>query len=177
MNGHPHIAVDAPCPEWRAALADCDALCRDAALAALAAAPLNAGENAIEIGIRLTDDAEARDLNRRYRGVDAPTNVLSFPLTDCAPGTEFAPPPCGPPLALGDVVLAFQTIRDEAEAQGKTLADHVGHLVVHGVLHLVGYDHQDDDQAAVMEHIETVVLAELGVANPYEADTARPCPP
>ncbi|MCH7554789.1 MAG: rRNA maturation RNase YbeY [Proteobacteria bacterium] len=177
----PQIVVDAPCPAWRAALADCDALCRDAALAALAAAPVAAvveGSGAvIEIGIRLTDDAEARGLNQRYRGIDAPTNVLSFPITDCAPGVAPPPPPRGPPLALGDVVLAFQTIRDEAEAQGKTLADHVGHLVVHGVLHLVGYDHLDDDQAAVMEHIETVVLAELGVANPYEADTARRCMP
>ena len=177
MNALPDIAVDAPCPEWRAALPDCDALCRDAALAALAAAPVDDSGAVIEIGIRLTDDGEARRLNQRYRGVDAPTNVLSFPMTDCAPGARLTPPPSGPPLALGDVVLAFQTIRGEAEAQGKTLADHPGHLVVHGVLHLVGYDHLDDDQAAVMEHIETVVLAELGVANPYEADTARRCMP
>ncbi len=177
MNTLPDIAVDAPCPEWRAALPDCDALCRVAALAALAAAPLDGlvdGSGAvIEIGIRLTDDAEARDLNRRYRGVDAPTNVLSFPMTDWAPGARLTPPPCGPPLALGDVVLAFQTIRGEAEAQGKTLADHLGHLVVHGVLHLVGYDHRDESQAAAMEHLETAVLAGLGVADPYQADMAR----
>lgn len=173
----PHIVVDAPCPAWRAALADCDALCRDAALAALAAGPVKAvvdGSGAvIEIGIRLTDDAEAQGLNQRYRGIDAPTNVLSFPITDCAPGVAPAPPPGGLPLALGDVVLAFQTIRDEAEAQGKTLADHVGHLVVHGVLHLVGYDHGDEAQATAMEQIETAVLAGLGVADPYVADSTR----
>ncbi len=169
----PLIVVDAPCPAWRGSLADCDALCRDAALAALAAAPVKAvvgGSGAvIEIGIRLTDDAEARGLNRRYRGIDAPTNVLSFPITDCAPGVAPPPPPRGLPLALGDVVLAFQTIRDEAEDQGKTLADHTGHLVVHGVLHLVGYDHGRDAQAIAMERIETAVLAGLGIADPHGA--------
>ncbi len=173
MNALADIVVDAPCPEWRASLPDCDALCRNAALAALAAAPVDGGDNLIEIGIRLTDDAEARDLNRRYRDLDAPTNVLSFPITDCAPGARLTPPPGGPPLALGDVVLAFQTIRGEAEAQGKTLADHLGHLVVHGVLHLVGYDHLDEAQATTMELLETVVLAGLGVADPYAADIAR----
>ncbi len=171
MNAPPHIAVDAPCPEWRAALADCDALCRDAALAALAAAPLNAGGNTIEIGIRLTDDAESRALNHRYRGVDAPTNVLSFPMTDCASGAP--PPPRGLPLALGDVVLAFETVRGEARAQGKTLADHLGHLVVHGVFHLLGHDHRDDAEALAMEQLETAVLAGLGVADPYAADSMR----
>ena len=169
----PQIVVDALCPAWRGSLADCDALCRDAARAALAAAPVKAvvgGSGAvIEIGIRLTDDAEARGLNQRYRGIDAPTNVLSFPITDCAPGVAPPQPPRGLPLALGDVVLAFQTIRDEAEDQGKTLADHTGHLVVHGVLHLVGYDHRRDAQAMAMELIETDVLAGLGIADPYGA--------
>ncbi len=177
MNALPHIDVDAPCPEWRAALADCHALCRDAALAALAAASLDGmiddSGAVVEIGIRLTDDAEARDLNRRHRGVDGPTNVLSFPITDCAPGVALTAPPCDLPLALGDVVLAFQTIRGEAEAQDKTLADHLAHLVVHGVLHLLGYGHLDDAQAATMELLETVVLARLGVADPYVADMAR----
>ena len=171
MTPSAEIAVDAPCREWREALADCDALCRNAALAALAAAPPDGSGAVIEIGIRLTDGAEARRLNHRYRGVDAPTNVLSFPMTDGAP------PPPGPPLALGDVVLAFQTIHGEAEAQGKTLADHLGHLVVHGVLHLVGYDHLDDAEAAVMERLETAILAGLGVADPYQAPTARRCAP
>lgn len=173
MNALPDIAVEAPCPEWRVSLPDCDALCRNAALAALAAAPVDSGDSLIEIGIRLTDDAEARELNRRYRGLDAPTNVLSFPITDCAPGARLTPPPGGLPLALGDVVLAFQTIRGEAEAQGKTLADHLCHLVVHGVLHLVGYDHLDEAKAAAMELLETAILTGLGVADPYAADVAQ----
>ena len=179
MNTRPDIAVQAPCHDWAAALTDCDALCRNAALAALAAAPLDGGDSSIEIGIRLTDDGELRDLNRRYRSIDAPTNVLSFPMFDYAPGidgssaADAAAPPDGPPLALGDVVLAFQTIRNEAQSQGKTLADHLAHLVVHGVLHLRGYDHTDDVSAATMEHLETVVLAGLGVANPHEAPTTQ----
>jgi probable rRNA maturation factor len=173
VNAGPHIAVEAPCPGWRAALADCNALCREAALAALAAAPLEGGNSGIEIGIRLTDDGELRDLNRRYRSIDAPTNVLSFPMFECTPGADLAAPPDGPPLALGDVVLAFETVRGEAASQGKTLADHLGHLVVHGVLHLLGYDHLDDIQAAAMEHLEAVILAGLGVDDPYEANSER----
>ena len=168
MTGQHHIDVDTPCPEWRAVLPDCDILCRRAALAALMAAPMNGNRADTEIGIRLTDDGESRTLNQRYRNIDAPTNVLSFPTTDGAPG---APPP-GMPLALGDVVLAFETIRREAETQGKTLADHLGHLVVHGVLHLLGYDHQGEAQAVAMEHLEIAVLAGLGVADPYAVDAA-----
>ena len=168
MTGQHHIDVDTPCPAWRAVLPDCDILCRRAALAALMAAPMNGNRADTEIGIRLTDDGESRTLNQRYRNIDAPTNVLSFPTTDGAPG---APPP-GMPLALGDVVLAFETIRREAETQGKTLADHLGHLVVHGVLHLLGYDHQLDAQAVAMEHLEIAVLAGLGVADPYAVDAA-----
>ena len=173
MNSVTDIAVHAPCPDWRAALADCDALCRDAALAALAAAPLDGGNSIIEIGIRLTDDAELRELNKRYRHIDAPTNVLSFPMFEGPPGADLAAPPDGMPLALGDVVLAFETIRGEAASQGKSLADHLGHLVVHGVLHLRGYDHVDDSQAAAMEQLEAIVLAGLGVTNPYEAIVER----
>lgn len=178
MTGQHHIDVDTPCPAWRAVLPDCDALCRQAALAALMAAPMNGNRADTEIGIRLTDDGELRTLNQRYRDIDAPTNVLSFPTADGAPvdgapidGTTGAPPP-GMPLALGDVVLAFEIICGEAEAQGKTLADHLGHLVVHGVLHLLGYDHQAEAQAVAMEHLEIAVLAGLGVADPYAVDAA-----
>ncbi len=168
MIGQHHIDVDTPCPEWRDALPDCDILCRRAALAALMAAPMNGNRADTEIGIRLTDDGESRTLNQRYRDIDAPTNVLSFPTAD---GAHAAPPP-GMPQALGDVVLAFETLRSEAEAQGKTLADHLGHLVVHGVLHLLGYDHQGEAQAVAMEHLEIAVLAGLGVADPYAVDAA-----
>ena len=173
MNARPDIIVEALCPEWRDALADCDNLCRDAALAALAAAPLEDCLAVIEIGIRLTDDAEVRSLNARFRGIDASTNVLSFPMTDCAPGAQATLPPSGQPWALGDVVLAFETVQGEAAAQGKSLADHLGHLVVHGMLHLLGYDHLDEAATVAMEELETGILAGLGVADPYRADPER----
>jgi len=167
VNVRPDITVEAPCPGWRDALADCDGLCRDAALAAVAAGHPEDCPADIEIGIRLTDDAEMRSLNARYRGLDEATNVLAFPMTFCALG---APRPPGPPLALGDVVLAFETVRGETAAQGKSLADHLSHLVVHGTLHLLGYDHHDEAEALTMEDLETGILAGLGVADPYQAD-------
>jgi probable rRNA maturation factor len=114
------------------------------------------------IGVRLTDDAEQRQLNRSYRGKDASTNVLSFPLADPA-----EPRPPGVPLLLGDVVLAFETVRHEAEAQQKPLADHLRHLIVHGVLHLLGFDHDSEPEAAAMETREVEILVALGVPDPY----------
>ena len=109
----------------------------------------------------LSDDAEQRGLNRTYRGKDCSTNVLAFPQT--APAA--ADP--GTPLLLGDVVLAFETVRREAAAQGKPFADHLCHLVVHGVLHLLGFDHEAAAEAAAMEAREVTILAGLGVRDPY----------
>jgi probable rRNA maturation factor len=110
-----------------------------------------------EITIVLTDDAEMRTLNRDWRDKDAPTNVLSFPAGD-APGE---------PGALGDVVIAYETAAKEAADENLTLADHVSHLVVHGVLHLLGFDHMQDDEAERMEDLERRGLAALGIADPY----------
>ena len=116
----------------------------------------------VELGITLTDDAGQQQLNHKYRGKPAPTNVLAFPAWH-----PNAPVPCGAPLLLGDVVLAFETIEREAVDQGKTFVDHFRHLVVHGVLHLLGYDHLTEGEAAVMEPLETAILAGLGVPDPY----------
>jgi probable rRNA maturation factor len=107
------------------------------------------------MAILLTDDAAVRDLNRRWRGKDAATNVLSFPAAVSA-----AP-------WLGDVALAYETCAREAEAQSKRLEHHVTHLVVHGVLHLVGWDHQTDAEAEEMEGRERDILARMGVPDPY----------
>ena len=147
---------------WLAACPDVEALAETAVRAALRETEPPAGA-AIVVGIVLTDDAEQRELNRTYRGKDAPTNVLSFPLADLS-----APVPAGSPVLLGDVVLAFETISREAAEQRKAFADHLCHLVVHGALHLLGFDHASDAEAASMEAREIVILKGLGVPAPYD---------
>jgi probable rRNA maturation factor len=133
-----------------------NALLRRAAQAALAEAPaLPAGGYGLTI--LLTDDEEMRALNRTWRGKDAPTNVLSFPASESLSG----------PGLLGDIALAYETIREEARERDVALADHVAHLVVHGALHLLGFDHADDMQAERMEALERKALASLGFADPY----------
>jgi probable rRNA maturation factor len=118
-------------------------------------------EPGAEISLLFTDDAHMRILNHRYRRKDRPTNVLSLPA---------APPVVGRlgPM-LGDVVLAAETVREEATAQGLAFDDHVTHLITHGFLHLLGYDHEDESQALVMEGLETAILTDLGIADPYAA--------
>ncbi len=108
-----------------------------------------------EVSILLCDDAFIRALNRQWRGTDAPTNVLSFPA------------PRGP--TLGDIAVAYETTAAEAEAEGKTVQDHLVHLLVHGFLHLVGHDHQSDAEAEDMERLERDILGALGIADPYGA--------
>lgn len=112
-----------------------------------------------EVAVIFTDDAHIRLLNRRFRHKNKPTNVLSFPAAPPAGGV-FGP-------LLGDIVLAFETVVGEAEAAGLALADHLTHLIVHGFLHLIGYDHEEDEQAAAMEGLETAILATLAIADPY----------
>jgi probable rRNA maturation factor len=112
----------------------------------------------------LTDDAEMRALNRTWRGKDAATNVLSFPAHEKVKG----------PGLLGDVVIAFETTSKEARAQNIAFDNHVAHLVVHGVLHLIGLDHIEDAEAERMEAIERTVLASLGIADPYADDAEGP---
>ena len=116
----------------------------------------------IEIAIRLDSDAAVQVLNRDYRGKDRPTNVLSFPMT---PPDELAQ---SPEPMLGDIILAHGVCAREAAEKSVPIADHATHLVVHGVLHLLGYDHDGDEDAEVMEAIERRVMAELGLHDPYE---------
>ena len=115
-------------------------------------------EAAYDVTIVLTDDAEMAELNHTWRGKDAPTNVLSFRAGD-GPGE---------PGPLGDIVIAFETAQREADEENTALADHVSHLVVHGVLHLLGLDHMQDAEAEQMEELERSALASLGIADPYE---------
>lgn len=129
---------------------------------------------AYEISLLGCDDARSARLNREFRGKDGPTNVLSWPAIDPAPrddGAKPAPPPPGDPAApefLGDLALSWETCRREAAEAGRPLEMHVAHLLVHGVLHLLGYDHIRDADAAVMESTETEILATLGIPDPYE---------
>ena len=156
------IVVTFLTPAWRDTLSEAEPLARRAARAALAAAAAGvapAGE--AEVGLVLADDATLGRLNRQYRGVEGPTNVLSFAAS------EGAAPESSGPLLLGDVVLAYETVRRESEEQGKRFSDHLCHLVVHGVLHLLGYEHGSEAQAAAMERLEIAALAGLGVSDPY----------
>jgi probable rRNA maturation factor len=153
------IEVTIPCPLWEGACADAAALAEAAARLALLRSE---APPASVVDVTLTDDAAQRTLNRTWRGQDTPTNVLAFPAADPA-----IPPPPGAPLLLGDVVLAYETVAREAVEQRKPLADHLRHLVVHGVLHLLGCDHIAAADAAAMEAREIGILAELGVPNPY----------
>jgi probable rRNA maturation factor len=115
--------------------------------------------SAAELSLVFSDDAHVRVLNRQFRGKDSPTNVLSFPGAPARPGV-FGP-------LLGDVVVAQETVAREAADQGLAFDDHLTHLVVHGFLHLLGYDHEGESEAIVMEGMETRILASLGIADPY----------
>jgi probable rRNA maturation factor len=156
------ISVLVNCPAWAEAIPNAEALCGRAAAAALESVDLPDGP--VELTIVLADDDAVRCLNRQWRGKDAPTNVLSFASLD----DEDAPLVPGAPLLLGDVILAWETVSAEATDQDKPLEDHLGHLVVHGVLHLLGYDHDDDQEAEEMEALETTLLASLGIPDPYQ---------
>ena len=145
------IEIEVEAEAWTGALPDAEAVVESAAQAAR-------GTAEGDIVVLLTDDAAVRELNGRFRDKDRPTNVLSFP----APENAFP--------HLGDIVLAYGVCATEAEAQGKTLADHLSHLVVHGVLHLLGRDHEDDAEAEEMEAEERDILAQIGVADPYLAE-------
>lgn len=116
-----------------------------------------------ELTIRIVDEEESQELNREYRGKDKPTNVLSFP---------FEAPAHVPIPLLGDLVICKQVVEREAIEQGKTLTAHWAHMTVHGCLHLLGYDHIDDEEAEEMEGIERIVMAELDFDNPYKDDEA-----
>lgn len=117
-----------------------------------------------ELAVLLADDARVQELNRDYRDKDQPTNVLSFPAAD---PDEIADAP-----HLGDLALAYETLVREADSEGKTFADHLAHLVIHGTLHIFGYDHGDDEEAEIMENCERRALARLGIADPYK-ETSR----
>ena len=165
MDLIPAIEIISVHDGWAAVSPIAERLARDAAELALlqgSAASGIAWTRPVELSVALAGAAEQRRLNRDYRGYNTPTNVLAFPAWDPA-----MPPPPGAPVLLGDVVLACETVAREASEQGKPFADHLRHLVVHGVLHLLAYDHRTPAEAAEMEALETAILARLGVPDPY----------
>jgi probable rRNA maturation factor len=150
------ILIEAP--GWES-LPEAEAIATRAGLAALAAEGETSGAS---VAVLLTDDAAMRQLNAQFRGQDKPTNVLSFPAPERPSGAGHAES-----LFLGDMALGYETCAAEALADEKTLGDHLAHLVVHGMLHLLGYDHETDVEAEEMEGRERAILASLGIADPY----------
>lgn len=166
------IAISVASAAWLRRVPDARTRCRRLARAALAAAGFDArqmgGAGSAELSLVLGDDALLQQLNRDFRGQNKPTNVLSFSALD--PAARAMERPVFP---LGDVAIAYETSASEARAQGKTLSAHLSHLVVHGVLHLLGYDHLTKAQANKMETLETAVLARFGHSDPYRARSPR----
>jgi len=163
MQSNPMIdaEIQVAASAWKSLADDPVALARRA-IDAVKAAP----EGPHEVCIVLGDDADVRSLNQQYRGIDRPTNVLAFPAALPPVPAEMA----GEARHLGDVILAFETVKREAEAQNKPFSNHMSHLIVHGTLHLLGYDHESDRDAARMEAEETAILGRLGIPDPYKAD-------
>ena len=154
------VDVSVACELW-AALPNAEALAVQAIEKARKVAKVKLYKDA-EVSLVLTDDAQIKSLNLQWRSQDKPTNVLSFPA---APVAKLATAPL-----LGDIVVAFETVQKETLDDHKTLADHFTHLIVHGFLHLIGYDHENGSDAEIMEALEIKILADLKIANPY-ADT------
>jgi probable rRNA maturation factor len=147
------IDVIVEAPQWDA---DAEATVRRALAAAATALGKDLHDHTL--AVLLTDDAAVRRLNMQWRGIDKPTNVLSFPPPTAPPGA---------PKSLGDIAIAHETTAREAREEGKPFAAHLSHLAVHGFLHLMGYDHELEAQAETMENLERAILARLGVADPY----------
>lgn len=140
---------------------DAEAIIQRAIDAAAQISDADAGD--AEVAVMLTDDAGIRTLNNNWRGIDKPTNVLSFPaLQPTGPVGED-----DPPRMLGDIAIAYETMRREADEAEKPFEHHLSHLAVHGFLHLIGYDHEADGEAEEMEALETEILARLGIPDPY----------
>lgn len=153
-------------PAWHGPIEDIEKRCREAVAAVLEEAGGPPWLETAGIDILLADDALVRHLNAAWRGRDRPTDVLSFPGFDLDPAALPASPP-GIGGRLGDIVLAFGTVVRDARAEGKSPADHLAHLIVHGTLHLLGHDHAGDADAAGMEAVERAALARLEIPDPY----------
>ena len=160
------IVLDAD-PEWDSSTGwdELAAKAVNAAIAESAFPQLAGGPRVVELSVRLAGDEEVRKLNAKWRGKDKPTNVLSFPMSEADELADSAGP--GPELMLGDMILARGVCLREAEEKAIPVERHAAHLMVHGTLHLLGYDHGDDESASDMEAREVKALARMGIADPY----------
>lgn len=160
----PEIDVSILEPEWKDSFLDVEELARKAMITTLKMAklPVKIEFVPLEASIVLANDDLIQVLNREYRKMDKPTNVLSFANLDSSD-----PMPESGPFPLGDIILSYQTIDREAKDQGKFFKDHFTHMIVHGTLHLLGYDHIDEDEATNMETLEIRILEQMNVQNPY----------
>ncbi len=152
------LIVEIEAGDWPAAQ-ELEVLARRATEACLAEVEFSAPPHS-ELGLTFTDDAHIAALNGEWRGKDRATNVLSFPLAELRPGDAL-------PALLGDIVFGFETVSREAQEQGKPFIDHLTHLVVHGLLHLLGHDHIEDEEAETMEALERRILQHLAIPDPY----------
>jgi probable rRNA maturation factor len=152
------IETSVECAGW-SALEGLDALVAESLQSALEESGDELVEG-VEVSLLFCDDARIQELNRNFRGQDKPTNVLSFPSPDSHETAHF----------IGDIAVAYETVAREAQEQGKTLKQHCRHMIVHGFLHLLGYDHEEEAEAEAMEAMEIHILRRLGVDNPYRDD-------
>jgi probable rRNA maturation factor len=180
MANNVEVLISITCDAWTDALPNVEDICKTAASTAMDVKPTRDVEESLqsflprlpllegtprEISVLLTDDKFMTGLNRDYRNKDQPTNVLSF--SNFGKGIELPELPEEETLIYGDVVVAFETVQNEAESEGKTLEGHLCHMIIHGVLHLLGYDHIEDLEAEKMEAMEVQMLGSLGFDDPH----------
>jgi len=169
----PNILISEESTEWNN-IKNAEALICTAILSAYKEAkkPEELLQIETEISLTLTDNRDIQLINKEYRGIDKATNVLSFPQLELKNGVlidenEFITPPSGNPVMLGDIIMAYEIIIKEAKEQEKTIESHLTHLAIHGLLHLLGYDHIDNKEAAEMEQLEVNIMNHLGYNSPY----------
>ena len=168
MTVTPLIDVSVDYPRWNDLDFDAEKVVEDIVPLTLNHAKKSPLKNKkVEASILLTGDDHIQELNHEYRGMDKPTNVLSFATLDGEDGASF---PSGAQTHIGDIVIAYDTLAREADEMGITFKNHYIHLLIHGTLHLLGYDHMEDEEAELMESIEIQILSGLGIENPYSRE-------
>jgi len=165
-----HVDVIINSPAWESLPFDAAAVAEDITKLAYqkAVRPAILQNRDTELSVVLSDNEEVQILNRDYRGKDKPTNVLSFAALDDEESLTLIPQ--GESLPVGDIIISYQVLKEESAHMGVTFQDHYTHILIHGTLHVLGYDHENEDDATLMESLEIQILAGLGIKNPYTHD-------